>query len=331
MNVNMANSGKKINYAIRPAKNIERKMFRDMLIRLFPFGIFSQYQYIGFGSKYFVDFTIIHKHLHINDMISIESDIANQERYIFNKPYECINVKFGRSTEVLPKLDLDKKTIIWLDYDDAFSNFMLEDISTLVSKLPSGSIICMSYNSHPYQRIQLENEYPDISEGYYRAKFEEIFGEEHIPGNFSEQGWTNKTNYSKFIRNAVNSQITTVLSSRNNIEKPREQWINCKQILYFDYADNANMSTLCFALVSEKDKSMLTACNLEELDFYRDSTTSYEIKIPNLTSKEVRYLMEKMPNEGKIDLLKNIFNDNDVEEFKKNYRYYPSFTEIESF
>ncbi len=41
--------------------------------------------------------------------------------------------------------------------------------------------------------------------------------------------------------------------------------------------------------------------------------------------------MEKMPNEGKIDLLKNIFNDNDVEEFKKNYRYYPSFTEIESF
>ncbi|EKS7111196.1 hypothetical protein POE72_001980 [Enterobacter ludwigii] len=327
----MANSGKKINYAIRPAKNIERKMFRDMLIRLFPFGIFSKYQYIGFGSKYFVDFTIIHKHLHINDMISIESDTTNQERYIFNKPYECIDVKFGRSTEILPKLDLNKKTIIWLDYDSAFSNYMLEDISTLVSKLPSGSIICISYNSHPYQRIQLEGEYPDISDGYYRAKFEEIFGEEHIPGDFSEQGWTNKTKFSKLIRNIVNSQITTVLSSRNNIEKPRKQWINCKQILYFDYADNANMSTLCFALVSEEETPMLNACNLEELDFYRDSATSYEIKIPNLTSKEVRYLMEKMPNEGKIDLQKNIFNDNDVEEFKKNYRYYPSFTEIESF
>ncbi|HGB1823876.1 TPA: O-methyltransferase, partial [Salmonella enterica subsp. enterica serovar Bahrenfeld] len=73
----MANTGRKIDYRIRPAKNIERKMIRDVLLRLSPFGIFSDYQYIGFGSKYFTDFIIMHKYLGIDDMISIEGDVNN--------------------------------------------------------------------------------------------------------------------------------------------------------------------------------------------------------------------------------------------------------------
>lgn len=331
MNAKMSNSGKKINYSLRPAKNIERKMIRDTLIRLFPFGIFSQYQYIGFGSKYFVDFSIIHKYLHINKMISIEGDTTNRDRYYFNRPYECIDIKFGHSTVVLPKLDLSQKSIIWLDYDEAFSNYMLEDLSTLVSSLPSGSIVCLSYNSHPYNLQNLRNEYPDIAEGFYRKKFVDIFGEEHIPGDFDERGWSNKKTFSKFIRNVITSQINTILAGRNNIETSENNWLSTKQILYFDYADGAHMSTVGFVITSKQDNLLLESCKLHELSFFRDGQESYEINIPNLTSKEIRFLMEKMPRTEELKLDNTIFNSADVTEFQKNYRYYPSFMEIESF
>ncbi len=306
-------------------------MIRDALIRLFPFGIFSQYQYIGFGSKYFVDFSIIHKYLHINKMISIEGDSTNRNRYYFNRPYECIDIKFGHSTVVLPKINLNQKSIIWLDYDEAFSSYMLEDISTIVSSLPSGSIFCLSYNSHPYNLQSLKEEYPDVAEGFYRKKFEDVFGEEHIPGDFDERGWSNKKNFSKFIRNVITSQITTVLSGRNNTENQRNDWLNAKQILYFDYADGAHMSTIAFVITSAKDRGLLDSCKLNELSFFRDNNESYEIKIPNLTSKEIRFLMEKMPSTDNLELDSTIFNNGDVLEFQKNYRYYPSFMEIESF
>ena len=113
----MSNSGRKINYAVRPAKNIERKMMRDLFTRLRTFGRLEDYRYIGFGSKYFSDFILFHKSLNILEMISIESDIHNQARYEFNKPFSDIKMEWGRSTERLPEIVINKKkSIYWLDY-----------------------------------------------------------------------------------------------------------------------------------------------------------------------------------------------------------------------
>ena len=100
----MSNSGRKINYSVRPAKNVERKMMRDFFLRLSHFGRIEDYRYIGFGSKYFSDFIIFHRHLNISEMISIEADTNNRARYEFNKPYSNIRMEWGHSSEVLPKL-----------------------------------------------------------------------------------------------------------------------------------------------------------------------------------------------------------------------------------
>lgn len=327
----MANSGKKINYNIRPAKSVERKMIRDMLLRLFPFGIFTDYQYIGFGSKYFIDFKMIHKYLHINKMISIEGDSNNRERYFFNRPYDCIDIHFGHSTEILPKLNLAAKSIVWLDYDEAFCGYMLGDLSTLVEKLPSGSIIYISYNSHPYNIDTLKSQYNDISSGYYKRKFEDIFGEEFIPTNFDERGWSNKVKFSKFIRNVIFAQVNKILFSRNSFGKEKDERISAKQVVYFDYQDNAHMSTVGFLLLDGKDLQMMPLCNLNELDFYKDDSESYKIEVPNLTGKEIRYLMENMPENKNLDLERKIFNEKDVINFKNNYKYYPSFYEVDYF
>ncbi|EPR9086187.1 O-methyltransferase [Cronobacter dublinensis] len=324
----MANSGRKIDYRLRPAKNIERKMIRDILLRLSPFGIFSEYQYVGFGSKYFVDFVLMHKYLGIEEMISIEADTTNRSRYKFNRPYECIDVKFGHSTEVLPTLNLSKKSIYWMDYDSPFNKYMFSDLSTIVERCPSGTVVLLSYNSEPYKIGDLKAEYNDIEEGFFRRKFESVFGNEFIPAGFDERGFSNKTNYSKFIRGCLHSQLESTLSNRN-VSLQEEHKITTKQICYFDYSDGTNMSTVGFIVTNKKDLPLVDLCRLHDLYFYSQSDACYEIKVPNLTSKETRFLMEKMPSKGNIEFDNKIFTEKDVSEFQANYKYYPSFMEID--
>ncbi|PXY90757.1 O-methyltransferase [Gilliamella apis] len=323
----MANSGRKINYSIRPAKNIERKMFRDILLRLSTCFSFYDYQYIGFGSKYFVDFVLMHRFLHINDMISIENDVHNRNRYKFNSPYSCIDIRFGNASDVLPQINLDRKSIVWLDYDSRFSKNILGDISTLASSLPLDSIVCLTYNSQAYKRDELlKND--QNNQHLYKDKFIELFGEENIPAAFDERGWSNNEIFSKFIRKTIVNQINKDLSTRklageNNI---------LKQILYFDYSDGSFMSSLAFIICSTELESKVSTCNLEAFPFYKTNDESYRIEAPNLTTKEIRYLSEKMPAEiNDIDFSQTGLSESDVNNFCKNYKYYPTFSEIEIF
>lgn len=321
----MANSGRKINYSVRPAKNIERKMFKDMLLRLSTCFSFYEYQYIGFGSKYFVDFILLHKSLHISDMISIEHDIHNKKRYEFNSPYSCIDIKFGSASEVLPSLDLNKKSIVWLDYDSSFSREMLGDVSILVSSLPSESIVCLTYNSQPYKSSEVEKDNPH-SQSPYRDKFIELFGEENIPIKFDERGWTNKKQFSKLIRQAIVNQIDKDLKTR----ELRGEDIRYEQIMYFDYSDGSHMSSLAFIIGGKEIEAKIKKCNLTMLPFYQKSDTSYCIEVPNLTAKEIRHLSEKMPSSVQKMIPDEVgITDKDVENFCKNYKYYPTFTEVE--
>ena len=65
-------SYEKINYLLRPNKSVERKMVCEMLAGISSVKDLSAYQYIGFGSTYFADFSLFHRSFGITKMISIE-------------------------------------------------------------------------------------------------------------------------------------------------------------------------------------------------------------------------------------------------------------------
>jgi hypothetical protein len=113
----MSSSYKKINYALRPAKQVERKMMCEAFRRLAEFGAMESYRYIGFGSPYFTDFQIIHKQLNVQEMVSIEINEGDRDRFLFNRPFRCIELRFGHSNTVLPQLPWHARSIVWLDYD----------------------------------------------------------------------------------------------------------------------------------------------------------------------------------------------------------------------
>ena len=125
-----------INYSIRPAKSIERKMLCEAFRRLSEFGSLDSYRYLGFGSTYFSDFALFYRLLGLRNMISIEKDAANSQRFEFNRPFRCIDVKFSHSNDALPTLPWNERTIGWFDYDDKLDAGLLADVHYLSSVAP---------------------------------------------------------------------------------------------------------------------------------------------------------------------------------------------------
>ncbi len=142
----MTGSYKEINYNLRPAKSVERKMLCEALRRLEIFSDLAEYRYVGFGATFFTDFLLIHKSLALNDLISIEEIKEDKERFKFNCPYGCVKLCFGDANDVLPKISWTKKLILWLDYDEPLKNNMLTDIGTFISRALAGSIILLTIN-----------------------------------------------------------------------------------------------------------------------------------------------------------------------------------------
>ncbi len=145
----MSDSGRKINYSIRPAKCVERKIICELLNKIQTPIPIHQYRYIGFGSYYFTDFILFHNQLNIEKMISIEHS-SSPQRYEFNKPYNCIEMMFSDSSDALNRqlsFPKDSADFIWLDYDDAFNEGMLADLITASQKIQLGSMLFVSFNT----------------------------------------------------------------------------------------------------------------------------------------------------------------------------------------
>ncbi len=323
-------SSRKINYSTRVEKNIERKMIRDILTRFGLFHYLSEYTYVGFGSKYFTDYLMFHKYLHINSLISIEGDIGNKIKYEFNKPLNCIVLKFGMSNDILPTLKLDpKKIIAWLDYDGLLDESCLTDVATMMSSIDVGSVFMISYNSRPLKQAELDKSHPEIKESERSIHhLRKQIGESYIPHDFEPRGLAKWDNYSKLLRkiviNCMNKRLLIINQGDSNPLK-------FKQIMNFSYKDGCEMSTLGFTFYRDQDDlTTLNNCKLDTFDFYRDDDDIYEVNAPNLTLKEVKALMEHMPTaQTNITSLKGIIPPSEIQKFIKLYKYLPLFSDAE--
>jgi hypothetical protein len=123
-------SFEKLNYSIRPNKNVERKLIVKLLATIGASGEFDikDYRYIGLGSIWFTDFSLFHRVLGIDDMISIEKEASREQRLRFNKPFECIKLILREYSEAFVDLDWEKRSIVWLDFDDVLKAALFDDL-----------------------------------------------------------------------------------------------------------------------------------------------------------------------------------------------------------
>lgn len=316
----MAGSYNRINYRLRPAKSAERKMIIETLRRLTPFGRVADYRYVGMGSPYFVDFALMHKLLGLTNLVNIERDQHNADRFEFNKPFDCIDMHYGEATNVLAYLTWDNRSIVWLDYDGLLEPSVLSDVSHVCSVASPGSVLLVTVNA----------EKPDATENEDRVStLRNRLGADRmpqglVPSDFA--GWRAADVYRRILKNQIEESLVTrngPLSANNHM--------HFKQLINFVYKDGARMLTLGGLLYKSGQENLVQEAEFSQLSFVKSAAESYRIEMPNLTPKEVRHLDSLLPTQDIEKLCQNVpVPAGDAEKYANIYRYFPSFSEIEN-
>lgn len=305
------NSPKKLNYETRPHKFAERKMLLASLLKLCNyFG--KSYQYIGFGGLAFTDFKLFHKELHIEELFSIEGGSFSLERVSFNSPYPFITIKQSNSSKALTEIDLTKKSLVWLDYEDALENFMFDDIALLFGKLPLGSIYLVSCNR------ELKMKKTGVE--YLKEEFKDKFGN-IVPFNIENSDFSSLNN-SITISRMFNKHIDSIIEERNSIEDSNLKFHQLYNLLYEEYR-GARMYT--FGGVIAEESFNKHVAGLEIFDFINNP---FQIEIPNLTRKEIDLLDSHLFEREEELLSLKIITEKELNQYKIIYKYIPHFYDI---
>ncbi len=301
-----------IDYNLRPAKYVERIMLAQAMRRLRPFGDVESYRYVGFGAAYYRDFKLFHRVLGIRNMVSIEQDTSNQERYEFNVPYSCVQTRFGHSNDVLPDLAWDVKTILWLDYTSKLDREALADITFFAANCQPGSVLIVTVN------VQADR----LPDGPLQLLVERV-GEENVPGELQDRdltGW----GLAKTSRRIATNKIMETLAARNG-PRPEANHILFRQLFNFEYADDAKMLTVGGLFHERGQEAIASTCGFESLEFVKGGSEAYRIEVPSLTYKEIQHLQVQLPGESGAVMDARGIPASEVDRFRSIYRYFPVF------
>jgi hypothetical protein len=310
-----------VNYALRPNKNVERKLVLECLQALSTTFRFSEYTYIGLGSMWFVDFILAHKQLLVDAMISIENQYA--QRAIFNKPFKVIRVEEGETKDVLPLLDIDQeRVIVWLDYDKGLTSPVLLDTENICSRAATGSIILVTINANvgSLRNQKNERDEPITEEEYLRR-----FGRDLIPNPLSVEA-TQTTGYPTFLGGILFEHIRRVIRKAGR----RETFV---PIFNYRYKDTSLMITIGGMIANARDAHDLNR-RLDELNLdYVSRETQFLIEVPVLTFKEKIALDSILPTATPptitdVETLGFPLRQGQIDSYQRFYRYYPTFAEL---
>ncbi|MEM7374447.1 MAG: O-methyltransferase [Bacteroidota bacterium] len=320
-------SFEKINYSLRPGKAVERRMICYALRKLESFGSLSEYQYIGFGSTFFYDFILLHKELGIYHLTSIEGESAKEDRFHFNKPFHCIDLRIGHSNETLPEIDWSRRTVLWLDYDSKLLEDQFQDISTFFTEAQPGSVFLMTINCQG-------SAYGKDNEDCL-LNLAASLGEDRIPLE-SKLSKFSGSELPKTLKEIVENEIHSILNELNGVLASKEK-IEYIPLFYFIYRDGAKMMTIGGIVVNPETKQFFDQANFFELDFIYDDGTPFRIVVPNITLKEIRFLNSQLPNgidnngnfvdNELVDTLKPMIPSRDILNYKRIYKFFPVFSE----
>jgi hypothetical protein len=325
------NSFNKINYYLRPNKQVERKILIDILLHFREFINLKDFTYLGMGSVYYYDFLLIHKMLGLNKLISIDSK-ETVKRFNFNKPYDFIDFKNTTTTKFLSTYDWKSNSVIWLDYDSYFSkgaDLVINDIKLLAQNCIKNDIVFLTVNSSPPTEDK-KQEFIDKYDKYISPEYKSLV-------------YTSRNKFHYLVQNIINNVF---------VEENLYHKYKYNKICSFLYSDNAPMYTMgCFFT---DGKSQLTQIKKMHKCISLDVKAIQNIEIPHITYKEKHYLdsniirlqkwvkyytkkVKKVETDDKIarEAIEKILHDkmeielnlNQITNYIENYRFMPQYYE----
>lgn len=306
-------SFEKIDYRVRPAKQIERKMIAESLGRLARYQSMDEYTYLGMGSIAFIDFSLFHRMLGIDKMISVERE-GNVERATFNRPFDCIEIRAGNISDVLSTMIFDKPMIIWLDYDEKIKRWMFGDIKNCATKLPIGSVLLITINAdsglHPLKEFNA-----------VKGRLGERFGRRYKPVDLAGDG------YGDVLRKLFEDEIAACVHDRNRAQQDVDK-VKITQWMNFSYKDGARMRTCGWLIDHKSGDSILEKCEMKKLSTYSGGSTPVVIAPPVLTPTEVRHLNAQLPCTGSTVPQCPGVIESERAAYSRLYRHFPAYFEV---
>lgn len=320
----MAKSFSKIDYRLRPAKAVERRMMAETFLRLRPFGSVETYRYVGMGSVYFSDFSLFHTVCGFDPMISLEGadDATIQSRFEMNVPLGNISVAFGHSNTTLPTLRWDLRSVVWLDYDGVLDKEVLIDVRYLATKLVSGSVLAISVNATLQDR---ENG----TKTPLQVLAERLGSSGKIPTTAQSSTFIKSSEIADVYRRILTQELIDGLNDRN-AGRPNGQKLTFEQIFFFKYQDGAPMLTIGWVIFDEGQRAIYDKCGFDGLSFIRHQAEPFSISVPLLTTVELREI-SRCDEDGKYRKLEELpLPPGEIGKFQALRRYWPvnSFAEM---
>jgi hypothetical protein len=326
--MNAKSSSYQVQYDLRPAKQIERRMIVDALQRLEAAGFpITDYQYTGFGAIYFVDFILFHKLLGMNRLLSLEWQKSLMKRMTFNRPFSCVDIKMGPASSEIPNLSRETRHLVWLDYDGVIHKDFLSDIQSAVTILPSGSILLVTVDVEPPE----EHDYKQVDPSFDGSK--DVLGPKLWKRYFEYHASTYlKLGLSEgdFGRSQLPARTAEILKASFTRSTMVRKGMAFLPMFNFIYRDSHWMLSMGGMIGGRTEKRRLSRSTISETVYYRSSfdLPFFEITVPRLTRRERTYLDREMPCPD--DWVPTAFDldPEDVRKYREIYRFMPAFAEI---
>jgi hypothetical protein len=303
----------KVHYELRPSKQVERRMLIDAFQLLAQSGFsIRDYQYTGMGSIYFVDFSLMHRLLGIDRLLSVEYSQKVRKRVHFNKPFNSVDIKIAPIGDVIPTLSPDLMHILWLDYDGVLQNGHLQDAMLATTYLSVGSFLLITVDVEP----------PD--ETAKPAGWREWFSEQG--GEYFDDAWKVKD----FARSLLPRRNIDLLSRAIQAGLAGRQNVEFIPIFNFLYRDGHEMLTIGGIIGGAIERRKINGSALAGTPYYRDDLRKEPcvIKVPRLTKKERQYLDSEMPCPDNWTPDQFELTWDNVNAYRDIYRFCPSYAEL---
>lgn len=312
----MTASFRKINYQTRPAKYAERRMLRDLFRRTSSFGQSEDAQYVGFGSLWFADFILFHRSLGVRNMVSIEEASGASTRFNDNRPFD-IDLMMESASKAIPKIDWGARQFVWLDYDSILTNSMLRDLSSVVSKVPTGSIVAITVNVTRAAEFS-----EDLDDGLSPVeRFQENFADFNLPLELAEDDLVGHP-FAEIVGRLVVDTGKQAVRARAGDDS---QDFLFEKICSFRYSDGAPMITLVGIVFSEPTRELYNRCGFGDLDFLAGQSKDVTIDVPILTARECVSLDAQLPIANKQKLKFGSIPEKDAKVYMRFYRHLPNY------
>lgn len=307
-------SYRKIDYRIRPGKYAERLMMVEAFRRL-RFASIESYQYVGLGSVYFSDFSLIHRSLGITKLVSIERAEHDKKRFEANIPFRCVELRWGDTATEIPKIDWSLRSIVWLDYDGRLSKSVLADVRHVAAHAVSGTVLAISVQSK-FDRVVGEN-----GDDASVDTLKEALGEDRVPLGTKTSDLRGDGTGALF-RDVLIEEISNTLRDRN-AGRHTGQAVRFKQFMNFRYEDGVRMMTVAVVFYDAGQEGLVAGCEFADLTFYREDEHIFDIRIPKLTPREAMILDRQLPCSFQ-DYQFAPIPERDARQYSEIYRYFPN-------